>query len=177
MASEKITICVTPAEKEEFSKLAKETGITQRQLVMLLLATRRQKDQYDIDWSSDEYVRMMLSPYREKIAILENQVHKLQDSLRQAETHTSSILKKRELLVRADISRFINYFDSAVSHNDPLPQGMYADYLASTPFDQHHIYADSEKLSSSIHREFIWEKADLRHCSLPETMSLGDIFF
>ena len=140
----KLAIHLSPAEKERFTKLAEETGVTQRQCLMLMIENVRNDDLLDPDWSANEYVSLMLSVYKDEIAKLKEQVQKLKAELHAQNTEDRKRNRKRDTSLQQSIFDYFAYYKSALPGSSPLPQGLYADYLSSTPPGQRHKYPSTE---------------------------------
>ena len=144
LATEKLTVRLTPKEKKEFLDLALKTGVSQRQLLMLLM-TNQQYDFYmDVDWGSVDYVRILLGAYRSRNDKLEEETEKLRQQLRDKGWEEKQMLQKRESEMVKNIDGFFNYFTSLHQDNLPLEQGLYKDYFADTPYSEYYQYPDNE---------------------------------
>lgn len=143
-ATARLAIHLSPAEKERFTKLAVETGVTQRQCLMLMIENSKNEDLLNPDWTANEYVRLMLSIYKEEIAKLEEQVQNLKAELHAQNTEDRKRNRKRDTSLRQSIFDYFAYYKSALPGSSHLPQGLYADYLSSTPPGQRHKYPSTE---------------------------------
>lgn len=128
--TDKLSIHVTPEEREKFLALTKDTGVTQRQCLMLMLENETNDDPLNPDWSANEYVRLMLGVYKDQIAKLEAQIQVLEDKLRTQDTNAGKTREKRDIARQQAICDYYAYYNSACSGNDPLPQGRYRDYFS-----------------------------------------------
>ena len=130
LVSEKLSIHVTPEEREKFIALTEDTGVTQRQCLMLMIENARNDDPLNPDWSANEYVRLMLGVYKDEIAKLEEQIQDSKDELRTQDTNDRKARKKRDIARQQAICDYYAHYNSACSGNDPLPQGRYRDYFS-----------------------------------------------
>ena len=128
--TDKLSIHVTPAEREQFEELTRSTDVTQRQCLMLMLENATNDDPLNADWSANEYVRLMLGVYKDQIAKLEAQIQVLEDKLRTQDTNAGKTREKRDIARQQAICDYYAYYNSACSGNDPLPQGRYRDYFS-----------------------------------------------
>jgi hypothetical protein len=128
--TDKLSIHVTPAEREQFEELTHGTGVTQRQSLMLMIQNAASDDPLNADWSANEYVRLMLGGYKEEISKLEAQIQELEDKLRTQDTNAGKTREKRDIARQQAICDYYAYYNSACSGNDPLPQGRYRDYFS-----------------------------------------------
>jgi hypothetical protein len=143
-ATARLAIHLSPAEKERFTKLAEETGVTQRQCLMLMIENAQNDDLLDPDWSANEYVSLMLGVYKEEIAKLEEQIQYLESELHAQNTEDRKRNRKRDTSLQQSICDYFAYYKSALPGSSHLPQGLYADYLSSTPPGQRHKYPSTE---------------------------------
>lgn len=143
-ATAKLAIHLSPTEKERFIELTRATGVTQRQCLMLMLENARNDDLLNPDWSANEYVSLMLSVYKDEIAKLKEQVQKLKAELHAQNTEDRKRNRKRDTSLQESICDYFAYYKSALPGSSHLPQGLYADYLSSTPPGQRHKYPSTE---------------------------------
>lgn len=143
-ATARLAIHLSPAEKERFTKLAEETGVTQRQCLMLMIENARNDDLLNPDWTANEYVSLMLSVYKEEIAKLEEQVQHLESEIHTQKTEDRKRNRKRGTSLQQSICDYFAYYKSALPGSSHLPQGLYSDYLSSTPPGQRHKYPSTE---------------------------------
>lgn len=143
-ATARLAIHLSPAEKERFIELTRATGVTQRQCLMLMIENSKNEDLLNPDWSANEYVRLMLSVYKEEIAKLEEQVQNLKTELHAQNTEDRKRNRKRDTSLQQSLCNYFAYYKSALPGNSHLPQGLYTDYLSSTPLEQRHKYPSTE---------------------------------
>lgn len=143
-ATAKLAIHLSPAEKERFIELTRATGVTQRQCLMLMIENARNDDLLNPDWTANEYVSLMLSVYKEEIAKLEEQVQKLEAELHAQDAEDRKRNRKRGTSLQQSICDYFAYYKSALPGSSHLPQGLYSDYLSSTPPGQRHKYPSTE---------------------------------
>ena len=143
-ATAKLAIHLSPAEKERFIELTRATGVTQRQCLMLMIENVQNDDLLDLDWSANEYVSLMLRVYKEEIVKLEEQVQNLKIELHAQNTEDRKRNRKRDTSLQQSLCNYFAYYKSALPGNSHLPQGLYTDYLSSTPPEQRHKYPSTE---------------------------------
>lgn len=143
-ATAKLAIHLAPAEKELFMNLVRATGVTQRQCLMLMIENAKNEDLCNPDWTANEYVSLMLRVYKEEIAKLEAQNQALKAELHAQDTADRKRNKKRDLSLQQSVYDYFAYYTSALPTSALLPQGLYEDYLSSTPPEQRHKYPTTE---------------------------------
>ena len=143
-ATAKLAIHLSPTEKERFIELTRATGVTQRQCLMLMIENAQNDDLLDPDWSANEYVSLMLGVYKEEIAKLEEQIQNLKAELHEQNAENREKHKKRDTALQQGLSNYYAYYKSALPGSSHLPQGLYSDYLSSTPPGQRHKYPSTE---------------------------------
>ena len=143
-ATAKLAIHLSPAERERFIELTRATGVTQRQCLMLMIENAQNDDLLDPDWSANEYVSLMLGVYKEEIAKLEEQVQKLEAELHAQNAEDRKRNKKRDTSLQQSFFDYFAYYKPESPNSAPLTQGLYTDYLSSTPPEQRHKYPATE---------------------------------
>lgn len=143
-ATAKLAIHLSPAEKERFIELTRATGVTQRQCLMLMIENAQNDDLLDPDWSANEYVSLMLGVYKEEMAKLEEQVQKLEAELHAQDAEDRKRNRKRDSSLQQALRDYFSYYKPESPNSVPLTQGLYADYLSSTPPEQRHKYPATE---------------------------------
>lgn len=124
-ATEKLTIRVTPQEKQRFVDYTHQIGVTQRQAIQLLLVRKKYDDWLDADWSCDEYVRSLLKVYCEENVNLEKEIVQLENKIKELEQREAAELKDKERFMRKGVGEFFEFFDSSKRGNATLEQGVY----------------------------------------------------
>ena len=143
-ATARLAIHLSPAEKERFVELTRATGVTQRQCLMLLIENAQNDDLLNPNWSANEYVSLMLGVYKEEIAKLEEQVQKLKAELHAQDAEDRKRNRKRDTSLQQALRDYFSYYKPESPNSVPLAQGLYADYLSSTPPEQRHKYPTTE---------------------------------
>ena len=113
---------------------------------MLMIENARNDDLLNPDWTANEYVSLMLGVYKEEMAKLEEQVQKLEAELHAQDAEDRKRNRKRDTSLRQSIFDYFAYYKSALPGSSRLPQGLYADYLSSTPPEQRHKYPATEDI-------------------------------
>lgn len=124
-ASERMTVRMTPEEKARFDDYAHQTGVTQRQALQLLLRNQQSIEPFEIDWSCDDYVRMLLNPYRDQIARLTDQVSALKEELKNYKKEKTEKQKQMDKLLRSGVCQYIDLLIPASPNALPLEWGSY----------------------------------------------------
>ena len=143
-ATEKLTVRLTPTDKKRIADLAKKIGVSQSQLLLLLLENYEKSCSGDSEEGCVDYVRRVLSQYEEKIKSLEDENRALRQRLRELEEREKETHLRREKEFNQNLAAYYGNFASMLPDNPPLEQGLYRDYLASTPTCDQCRYPETE---------------------------------
>jgi len=144
LATEKLTVRLTPTDKKILADLAKQTGVSQSQLLMLLLENYEKSGSAGMGESCIDYVRRMLSKYEDRIETLEGENRQLRQRLREIKEGEKEAYVKREREFHKTLTAYFGNFVSLLPDNPPLDQGLYRDYLANTPSCEQAGYPETE---------------------------------
>lgn len=143
MASEKLTIRVTPNEKKWLTDFAKNLGISQRQALLILLAMHKNADRAEEDWSFDAYIQQLLATHREAILRLEEEIDALQKRLEAIRKEIVEC-KAREAFQKQGILTFFKLVEPSHSDNPPLEQGIYKLFLKDLADPERYRFPEEE---------------------------------
>lgn len=144
LATETLTVRLTPSDKKRLADLAKRTGVSQSQLLMLLLENYEKSGSAGMGESCIDYVRRVLSKYEDRIEKLEAENRQLRQRLREIEEGEKEAYVKREKEFNRTLTAYFGNFVSLLPDNPPLDQGLYRDYLANTPSCEQARYPETE---------------------------------
>lgn len=144
LATEKLTVRLTPTDKKRLADLAKQTGVSKSQLLMLLLENYEKSGSAGMGESCIDYVRRMLSKYEDRIETLEGENRQLRQRLREIKEGEKEAYVKREKGFHKTLTAYFGNFVPLLPDNPPLDQGLYRDYLANEPSCEQARYPESE---------------------------------
>lgn len=120
LATEKLTVRLTPTDKKRLADLAKQTGASQSQLLMLLLENYEKSGSAGMGESCIDYVRRMLSKYEDRIETLEGENRQLRQRLREIKKGEKEAYVKREKEFHKTLTAYFGNFVPLLPDNPPL---------------------------------------------------------
>ena len=144
LATEKLTVRLTPTDKKGLADLAKVTGVSQSKMVMLLLENYENSGSAGMGESCIDYVHRVLSKYEDRIETLEGENRMLRQKQKESEVREKEAYVKREKEFNRTLTAYFGSFVSLLPDNPPLDQGLYRDYLAKTHRCEQARYPETE---------------------------------
>ena len=140
LATQKLTIRVSPLEKERFTRFAGEMQMTQRQALQHLISKFCMGDSLFPPWEEDPYVRSILRAYREKNQKLNDENVSLREQM--GDGRKNALERKKQQLHNLKLGATV-YFEM-MRPNSKVPlmieRGMYKD----CPYtDKYHYPAEA----------------------------------
>lgn len=130
IADQKLTIRLTPSEKQNYIRIGENLSLNQRDTMRYLFDKCNQTDPVFLDLEGDSYLRVLINAYREEIEKTKSQNTSLRKKLtatRESAKAQSERLQKDLSSVASEICCYLDLMENAVPIPLEIEYGLYRD--------------------------------------------------